>query len=299
MNIPRNLRAYLFLTVTTLCFGMNTNFGKLAVGEISPMMMVLLRWVGAVALLMVFFRRRLLRDWPALRPHWLFLVLMGTLGLTAFNALFYVAAHTTSAINMGILQGAIPMFILMGAVFLLQAPIRLMQVVGILVTISGVIIATTAGEFSRLAELAFRTGDLLMIIACIFYASYSLLLKRCPEVDHISLFSLFAFGALVAAVPLTFIEAGMDRLQWPTPRGWALVVLVTLFPSFLAQVFFIKGVALIGAARSGIFFNLIPVFSALIAVLFLGERFQGYHAVALGLVLGGIGLSERAKHNEM
>ncbi len=294
----RDLQAYTFLVVTTLCFGLNANFGKLAVGEISPMMMVLLRWTGTVSLLLIFFRRRFVRDWPILQPHWPFGVAMGMLGLTAFNALFYVAAHTTSAINLGILQGSIPMFVLIGAAFLLQTSVRLLQVVGILITMVGVLIATTGGEFSRIAALAFHPGDLLMLVACILYAGYSLMLKRCPTVDPLSLFTLFAIGALVAAVPLALIEAGLEQRQWPTSRGWVLVVLVTLFPSFLAQVLFIKGVALIGAARSGIFFNLIPIFATLIAVLFLGEHFRGYHAMALTLVLGGIALSEYAKRGE-
>lgn len=299
MTGNRNRHAYFFLVVTTLCFGLNANLGKLAVGEISPMMMVLLRWVGTVALLMVFFRRRFVRDWPVLRPHWPFLVGMGVMGLTAFNALFYVAAHTTSALNMGILQGAIPMFVLTGAVFLLKAPIRLMQVVGITVTMVGVVIATAGGEFARLAALAFQPGDLLMIVACILYSAYSLMLRRCPAVDHFSLFTVFAIGALVAALPLPLFEVWLGNLQWPTPRGWVLVVLVILFPSFLAHVFFIKGVAIIGPGRASIFFNLVPIFAALIAVTYLGEHFQGFHAVSLGLVLGGIGLAEWIKRNEL
>ncbi len=294
----QNLRAYGYLLITTLCFGMNANFGKLAVGEISPMLMVALRWVGTISLLLVFFRRPFIRDWPVLRQHWPILVLMGMLGMTAFNALFYVAAHTTSALNMGILQGSIPMFVLVGAVFLLKAPIRLLQVLGIVVTMIGVIIATVGGDLERLAALAFQRGDLLMILACILYAGYSLMLRRCPPVDPLALFTLFALGALAAALPLPFIEAAMGRLQWPTPFGWVLVVLVTIFPSFLAQVFFIKGVSIIGPGRAGIFFNLIPIFAAVIAVLFLGERFYLFHAVALALVLGGIGLSEWAKRHE-
>ena len=299
MTASRNHHAYFYLVVTTLCFGLNANFGKLAVGEISPMMMVLLRWVGTVTLLLVFFHRRFVRDWPVLRRHWPFLVIMGATGLTAFNALFYVAAHTTSALNMGILQGATPMFVLIGAVFLLHAPIRLMQVIGIAVTMIGVVIATAGGEFARLAALAFQPGDLLMIVATILYSGYSLMLRRCPPVDHLALFTLLAIGALAAALPLPLFEAWLGKSQWPTPRGWVLVVLVTLLPSFLAQVFFIKGVAIIGPGRAGIFFNLVPIFAALVAVMFLGERFQGFHAVSLGLVLGGIGLSEWFKRNEL
>lgn len=299
MDARDSLRAYFFLAVTTLCFGMNANFGKLAVGEVSPMVMVLLRWVGTVTLLMIFFRRRFARDWPLLRPHWPFLVTMGVLGLTAFNALFYVAAHTTTALNMGILQGSIPMFVLAGAVALFGAPVRWLQIMGIVVTMAGVIIAAATGDLQRIINLEFQPGDVLMIIACVLYAGYSLMLRRCPRVDPLALFTLFAIGALVAAIPLPLAEAAMGRLQWPTPTGWLLVALVTIFPSFLAQVFFIKGVALIGPGRAGIFFNLIPIFAAAIAVLFLGEQFYAYHGIALGFVLGGIGLSEWAKRGEI
>jgi drug/metabolite transporter (DMT)-like permease len=292
------MQAYGFLVITTFCFGMNANFGKLAVGEISPMVMVLLRWVGTVLLMTVFFRKRLLREWPVLRRHWPYLAAMGVLGLTAFNALFYVAAHTTSALNMGILQGAIPMFVLLGAFVFFKAPMHPLQILGVVVTVVGVIVATVSGDLERLAALAFQPGDVLMIIACVLYASYSLLLRRCPAVDPLALFSVFAIGALVAALPLPIAEAAMGHLQWPTTKGWILVVLVVLFPSFLAQVFFIKGVSLIGPERAGVFFNLIPIFAAMVAVAFLGERFYAYHALALGLVLGGIGLSEWSKRRE-
>ena len=298
MTDARNLRAYGLLVITTLCFGMNANFGKLAVGEISPMVMVLLRWVGTVLLMLAFFRGRFLRDWPVLKRHWPYLAGMGVLGLTAFNALFYVAAHTTTALNMGILQGAIPMFVLLGAFVFYRAPLHPLQILGVAVTMVGVVVATVSGDLERLAALAFQPGDLLMIIACILYASYSLLLRRCPRVDPMALFSVFAIGALVAALPLPIAEAAMGHLQWPTAKGWVLVVLVILFPSFLAQIFFIKGVTLIGPERAGIFFNLIPIFAAMVAVVFLGERFYTHHALALALVLGGIGLSEWSKRSD-
>lgn len=294
-----NLRAYFFLTITTVSFGMNANFGKLAVGEISPMLMVLLRWIGTVALMVVFFSQRFRQDWPQLKKQWPFLIGMGVLGLTAFNALYYVAAHTTSAINLGILQGSIPMFVLAGSALLYRTRVLSSQVMGIVLTMIGVCIAASGGDLQRFVELDFQTGDLLMIIACFLYSGYSVLLRKCPDVDPLALFTMFAIGALIAAIPLPWIEAGMGQLQWPTTVGWVLVILVTLFPSFLAQVFFIKGVALIGPGRAGIFFNLVPIFAVIIAVGFLGERFYLYHGLALALVLGGITLSEYAKRGEL
>ena len=87
----------------------------------------------------------------------------------------------------------------------------------------------------------------------------------------------------------------MGELLWPTQTGWIVVTLVTFFPSFLAQIFFIQGVDRIGPSRAGVFANLVPLYAALLAVLLLDEAFEWYHGLALGLVLSGIGLSERFK----
>lgn len=279
----------------TLSFGLNANFGKLAVGEISPMLLVTLRWTGTVALLLIFSGRRFLDNWPTLRPHRVFLLLMGALGLTTFNSLFYLAAHTTSALNMGIIQGSIPVFVLAGSYLLYHNRSNPMQIVGIAVTIVGVVLVTTNGSLQNLISLSFQFGDLLMIIACLLYAGYSLGLQRCPNVDRLSLFMMFSIGALMASLPLLATEIAFGAMVWPTPFGWVILCLVILIPSFFAQLAFIKSVDIIGAARSGIFFNLVPVFAALIAVSLLGEVFHWYHAVALVLVLGGIALSEWGK----
>jgi drug/metabolite transporter (DMT)-like permease len=273
-------------------FGLNANLSRLAVGEISPMLLVVLRWIATVALLLVIVRRRLPTAWPTLRARWLFLLLMGTLGLTSFNALFYVAGHSTTALNIGIIQGSIPVFVLAGAAFLYRTPVRVLQGIGIVATLAGVVIVTTQGVWENLSSLVFRRGDLLMLVACALYAGYSLSLRRAPGVDHLVLLTGFAAGALVASIPLVIAEAALGEVLWPTAAGWLIVVVVTLFPSFIAQVCYIKGVAIIGAGRAGIFLNLVPVFAAMMAVAFLGEVFALHHAVAMGLVLGGIGLSE-------
>ncbi|MDH3537108.1 MAG: DMT family transporter, partial [Gammaproteobacteria bacterium] len=114
------LRAYLLLTVTTWCWGLNAIISRLAVGEISPMQLVTLRWLGVVLILLVFARQNIARDWPVLRRHLPFLGLMGSCGFTLFNALFYVAGHHTTAINIGILQGSIPVFVLLGSLLVLR-----------------------------------------------------------------------------------------------------------------------------------------------------------------------------------
>ncbi|HEX5078538.1 MAG TPA: DMT family transporter [Geminicoccaceae bacterium] len=290
-----NPLAYLLLTLTALCWGANAILGRLAVGEVSPMVLTLLRWLLALALFVPVAQRQLRRDWPALRRHLPFLVAMGTLGFTGFNALYYVAAHYTTAVNLGIIQGSIPVFVLIGAFALYRSPVTPLQVAGVTVTMLGVVLVGTGGDLARIAGLAINRGDLLMLVACLIYAGYTVALQRRPPVAALSLVIALAAAALLAALPLVAVEAALGRLQWPTPAGWVIAVLAVLFPSFLAQIFFIRGVELIGPGRAGVFINLVPVFASILAVAILGESFAGFQAIALGLVLGGIGLSERGK----
>ena len=291
----RHLRAYALLIVTTWCWGLNAIISRLAVGEISPMQLVTFRWLGVVLLLLVFARRQIIIDWPVLRRHLPFLFLMGSCGFTAFNALFYVAGHYTGAINIGILQGSIPIFVLLGSLLILRHPISLIQGIGVIVTLLGVIIVASRGNLGELAALAVNRGDLLMLIACFFYAAYSIGLTRRPNVSALALFAIMATVAWLVSIPLVFFETWQQGWAPPSPTGWFLVMLVTLLPSFVAQISFIHGVALIGPGRAGVFVNLVPVFASIMAVIFLQEVFELYHALALALVLGGIWLSEIGK----
>ncbi|MEM7023363.1 MAG: DMT family transporter [Pseudomonadota bacterium] len=289
-----NLLAYGLLSFTALCWGANAIFGRLAVGEVSPMVLTMLRWLVAPALLVISFRQ-LRRDWPLLRRQLPFLVAMGTLGLTAFNALYYIAAHWTSAINIGIVQGALPCFVLIGAFLAYGTRVSGLQIAGVALTMLGVMLIGAGGDLARILSFAFNRGDLLIILACALYAGYTVALKRGPAVSSLSLFTVLAGAAFLTSIPLVVIEWSVGSLQWPTPRGWVIVGLVFLFPSFFAQIFFIRGVALIGPGRAGVFVNLVPVFASILAVAVLGETFALFQALALALVLGGIWLSEVGK----
>jgi drug/metabolite transporter (DMT)-like permease len=288
-------RAYLLLTATALCWAGNAVLGRLAVGEVSPMALVTLRWLGAFVLLVAFTHAQVRRDWPALCARPLFLAAMGAIGFTVFNALFYIAAHWTTAINIGIIQGSIPVFVLIGALVAYRTRVAGLQIAGVVVTMLGVAIVASDGQPARLAYLALNFGDILMTAACVLYAGYTLGLSRRPPVSSLSLFTGMAAAAFVSSLPLALLEAALGRFQWPTAAGWVIVGLVTVFPSFLAQISFIHGVALIGPSRAGVFVNLVPVFASILALLVLEEPFRLFHAVALALVLGGIWLSEHGK----
>jgi len=289
---PRG-RAYLFLTLTTLFWAGNAIAGRLAVGEVSPMLLVSLRWIGTLVLLLMIGGAQLARDWPELRRRLPFLAVMGVVGLAGFNALFYLAAHRTTAINIGILQGSMPVLVLLGSVVLFGTRLGPLQLAGVVMTMGGVVLVVSRGELAVLAALSFNQGDLLLLLAALFYAAYALGLRNRPKVAPVSVLTVMSAAAAAATLPLAAGEMLAGLAQRPTPNGWAIVAFVTIFPSVLSQLFFIKGVSLIGPARAGAFINLVPVFAAILAVAILGEAFHWYHLGGLALVLSGLWLAER------
>jgi drug/metabolite transporter (DMT)-like permease len=289
------VKSYCLLTFTALCWGANTTFGKLAVHEIPPMMLVSIRWMGALLLMLVFARSYLVRDWPVIRERLFFISVLATMGFTGFNVLFYKAAYLTTALNIGIIQGSIPIIVLVASFYLYRIRVSALQLGGVFITVSGVVIVAFKGDLSQIGELVLNHGDLLILAACFLYAAYTTGLRKRPNVSALGLFTVLAGVAFIVSLPFSISEYAMGASYWPSTQGWVVVVLVTVFPSFLAQIFFIQGVEALGPNRAGVFINLVPVFAAIFAVVILGEPFELFHGMALVLVLGGIWLSEYGK----
>ena len=288
-------RAYVLLILTTLMWGGNAIAGRLAVGEISPMVLTCLRWVFVVAVMIPLVGRQVVAEWAKLRARWVFTILMGAFGFTAFNGLFYAAAHHTTAVNLTIFQGAIPVLVLLGTVLFFRARVIPLQVIGMIVTILGVVLVSVKADLEILKTLSLNIGDVWMLIACLFYAGYTLGLRHRPAIPGLVFFAAMAGVAFVSSLPLIGLEIARGTAQFPTPTGWLILLYVAVMPSLLSQIFYMRGVELIGPARAGLFVNLVPVFGALLAVLLLGEPFATYHALGLVLVLGGIWLAEQRR----
>jgi drug/metabolite transporter (DMT)-like permease len=284
---------YVLLCLTMLMWGGNAIAGRLAVGEVSPMVITFGRWFIAGSALLLFARREILAEVRGLSPYWRRIALMGVMGFTGFNALFYESAHHTTAVNLTILQGSIPVFVLLGALLIYRTPVAPLQYVGMVVTTLGVLVLASRGELSVLLGLEFNIGDVWMLIACVLYAGYTLGLRKRPPVSGLTLFAAFASVAIVTALPLVAVEAARGELQLPSWKGLLIVAYVGFFPSLLSQLFFMRGVELIGPGRAGLFVNLVPVFGAFLAVVILSEPFGLHSAVALALVIGGIYVAER------
>jgi drug/metabolite transporter (DMT)-like permease len=288
-------RPFVLLVFTTFFWGGNAVAGRLAVGEVSPMAITFLRWVLAFALLAMVSRRQIAAEYRQVLPRWRLVLLLGVLGYTAFNALFYSAAHHTSGVNIAIIQGSAPIAILIGGFLVFRHSLTPLQLAGTLLTIVGVLVTASHGDWRVIANLAFNRGDIWLLIASVFYAAYTLLLARKPACSTLVFFTALAAAAALTSLPLLVIEAWQGQLLWPGPNGWLLIAYIALFPSLLCQIAFIRGVELVGPGRASVFYNLVPVFGALLATLLLGEPFALTDLLALGLVIGGIMIAEKGK----
>jgi drug/metabolite transporter (DMT)-like permease len=283
----------LLLVLTTVIWAAHSIVGRLAVGQIGPMTLTTLRWGVALIPILIAARPTLRRDWPALRARWVYLAAMGAAGYTAFVALFYVAAHHTSALNLSIIQGAIPALVLIGARAFLGVRFSALQALGALVTMLGVIVIASQGDPARLKALAFNSGDMLIFAGSVLYAGYTVGLRQRPNVSGVSMLAAMALAAFVTSIPLMIWEIMSGGFVWPTGLGLLLLAFVALGPAFVAQLIYMRGVELIGPGRAGVFVNLVPVFGAIMAVVILGEPFAAYHVLALLLVVGGIAIAQR------
>lgn len=285
----------LLLTLAAIFWAGNTVAGRLAVGEISPFMLTFLRWVLVLAALWPVYGREVRKHWPQVKPQLGSIVVLAALGMTGFNALYYVAAHYTSAINIGILQGSMPIFVLTGAYLAHGTRASLVQQAGVLITAMGVVVVATRGAPLQILGVDLNWGDLAMLAACALYAAYTVGLRDRPSMPGTAFFTLLALISAVTSVPLVIAEGLAMGFELPTLTGLLTTAWVAIFPSCLAQIFYLRGVDLIGPGRAGVYINLVPVFAAAMAVVLINEPFAPFHGLALVLVLGGIWLAQRTQ----
>jgi drug/metabolite transporter (DMT)-like permease len=285
-------KAYALLALATLFWAANSIAGKFAVGHVSPMVIVTIRWASVMVALYLFKKDQIAADWAVIRPRLTYLLLLGAMGFTGFSVALYYALIYTTAVNASIMQGGTPLFVFAASFILFSSRISKEQAIGFLLSFIGVIIVAVQGDFANLFALNINFGDALMFFAILSYGLYTAVLRSKPIIHWASLMFVLCLGATLASLPLLFIEAVQGATLWPDSQGWLAVIYIVIFPSLLGQVFYIKAVELIGANRASLFINLLPIWGALLAVTLVGEVFHFYHAAALALIFAGIGLAE-------
>lgn len=262
---------------------------------VPPVALAFWRWAGALLIVLPLAWPHLRRDLPVLRRHWVMTLVLAISGVAAFNTMVYTGLRSTTALNAVLLQSATPLFILIWAFVLFGERPALREAAGIAVSMAGVAVIAGAGSVSRLLGLSLNTGDVWVLGAVASYGCYTAMLRRRPLVHPLSfLVASFTLGAL-ALLPLYAAELAAGRHIVMGPPAFAAMGYVAVFPSFLAYLAYNRGVELIGAGRAGQYIHLMQVFGTLLAVTLLGERFQVYHGVGIGLIGAGLVLAQRRR----
>lgn len=289
---------YLLLILAPLFWGLNVVAAKMVVGEIDPFLLLAARCVGATLFILPFSWRFLRQDWPVIRRTWPLVMGFGALGYALYNVLLYVGLTTTTAINSSIETGALPMMILAANFIIFRVRATWLQILGVLIAISGVMLTATHGDPARLLTLDINIGDGFVLLACLTYTAYTLALRFRPAIHMMSFMAVAFFGAaMTGLIMLQLFGPGLTSFATipdMSPTVWAVLAYVMVFPSMFSQIFYARGVDLVGANRAAPSHNLIPVFGALGSVLILGEQLELYHLLAAAIIIGGIVLAEWA-----
>lgn len=281
-------RAYLMLGLVMLFWAGNSIVGRAVHDEIPPFTLALVRWTGALVLLCPFALRHMIAERAIITRHWRAILLLGLLGIAAFNALLYSGLRHTTAANALLLQALIPpLVLLLGALFFRDRASRA-QIAGVALSTLGVVAIVFRSDPMAIIQLRFGQGDGLILIACLAWAIYTVCLRLRPPLHPASfLFMTFAIGALAMA-PLSLGEMRMGATVAWGPPVLAAFAYVALFPSLIAYFLYNSAVAQIGAGAAGQTISLMPLFGALLAIFLLDEELQAYHIMGMVLILGGV-----------
>ncbi|MGL6215519.1 DMT family transporter [Billgrantia desiderata] len=263
----------------------NMTINQLTVGAIAPSSIAFLRWLLALLVLTPFLLPAAWRHRQTIRREWAKLAILGLLGMGLWQGLAYVAAETTSATNMGILAAMVPLLtVLLSALILREAP-SLGGTVGGLVALFGVLVLLGRGDPLSLLELEVALGDLLMVVAATCYALYGVMLKRWPLdlPPWVLLYAQVVFAVLFLLPP--YLMGPMSPVDGH--NVW-LILYAGIPASIITTYLWMRAIRQIGASQASIFINLMPLFSALIAMAYLGERIALFHLVGGVLVLAGV-----------
>lgn len=284
---------YVLLSLTSLFWGGNVVIGRFAAGHVPPVALSFMRWSCAFLILLPFAWRQTVKDWPAIRRHLGIMTILSVSGVATFNTLGYWALQYTEALNALLLNSTGPLFVALFSLLLFGIRLTAAQGFGILISMAGVIVILTRGDFGALAAIHFNKGDIAYLIALLVFGVYSAVAAKRPMIHPLS-FMLFTCGCGTLFI-LPFYLWELRSGAQTTINTTVLLVLayVAVFPSILAYLCFNRGVELIGANRGAPFFHLIPVFGSVLAIVFLGEAFQLFHLIGYALVLAGVFIAAR------
>jgi drug/metabolite transporter (DMT)-like permease len=285
---------YAALALTTLLWSSNFVIGRAVRDDVSPSTLNFLRWALALVILVPVTLDDLRTHRVALARHWKLVALLGGTGIAAFQTLTYCALTMTTALNTILLLSLAPLAIVALSWLVLGERVTRIQGFGLVASLAGAATLILHGELATLFAMSFNAGDLLMLLAVVIWAVYSVLLKRRPaELPPLALHTASVAAGTLCMFPFFGWNAVQASGLPANVEAWLAVGFIAVFSSALAHGLWVRSVAAIGPNRAGVFIHLMPLFGGALAITFLGEQLAAYHAIGAALVLCGVVLTSR------
>ena len=291
--ISIQIKAILGLVFTSLFWSGNIFVSKLLIGVVPPNLLNFLRWGIAIIVLLPFVYPQLRGSLSVVKSSWLSLCFFGFLGVTTYNAFLYTAAYTTASLNIAVISTITPLLtIILAWQFLGDRP-RYIELLGFLLGLFGVLVLLSKGSLQNLLHMVFSYGDLWMLVACLFWAVYTVFVKKIPSKLSPILFIFFStvFG-FVLAIPFVVWEQINTEIHFQFSMQACLALLyVGIFPSVFSYLLYNNGVRVLGSKTASLCSYLIPVFTAIMGVVLLSEKLELFHFISQLMVFIGFCLA--------
>ena len=289
-----NPSPYLLLSLTAFFWAANWVVGRAMRNEMPPVAMGFWRWTIALLILLPFAAPELRSKWSVVRANWLTLTLLGILGAIAFNTLIYVGLQYTAATNGVLFNSISPVLIILLSWVVSRERISKLQACGVVLSLCGVLVIVARGDVATLAAFHFNRGDLWLITAMVLWAFYTIVLRRRPpELSAMGFLTAMLLLSLPFLLPFYLWELSQRGGFALTPATVAALTYYGTIPSIVAYLFWNRGVAQVGPNKAGLFVHLMPLFGAVLSVVFLGERLYAYHYAGAVLIFGGLWFTTR------
>jgi len=284
----------LLLALANLLWSGNWVAGRALRDAFEPASLNFWRWAVATLVLAPFALPRLRGKGALIRRHAGILLLLALSGVGVYQCLVYLGLRTTTAVNAVLLNSSMPMFMLLCSWVIERERASARQIAGMLLSLAGIVIILARGDAASLLQLELHAGDFWILLAMPVWGVYSVLLKRRPaQLGGLEfLFVIAAAGTLMLA-PLAAILAMQSAPRWPGAAAALGVLYMGIGASVLAFFFWNRGVSVVGANIAGFTIHLLPAFGTVLAILFLGEAFAGFHAAGIAIILAGVLLATR------
>ena len=289
--------AFALLVASSLFWSGNFFTGKLAsLSNLSPFKLSFFRWSLAFLILIPFTYKQIIKDIEKYKKNIFYILITSILGVTIFNSFTYLSLQTSMVINSSIMTSITPLLIIFFSWLIFKTPTYPIQFFGIILSIFGVILIISKGDLINLINLNFTKGDLWMLVAIFSWGLYSVLLKKIDTtLSQLATLEVMIFFGLIFILPFYIIESLGNSYSPKNVNEFLMISYVAIFASIISFFAWNKGVSILGANKASLFLHLIPIFSSIWAIIFLGESFSFFHLLGAVFIITGIILSNISK----